>query len=254
MGELGFPSRFLSLKFGAPWIYAAFNKERGVAPGIPGAEDFRTTYPVRCIDKDTEFYGVCGDPVSHSLSPVIHNHMYQRLKVNAVYVPFLVPKGTLAAHVEAYDDVPIAEHLARHGCADLFLDTLPYNAHTSACDALWAGLPVLTRMGETFAGRVGASVLHAVGLPELREAIAAWAQRRFGVTLDPETEVIPTLGSKEAIFSFALAVVDADGTRDTVAYTDPGYPVYERGALFAHARPLALPLHEEHGFLHGSKR
>ena len=63
--------------------------------------------------------------------------------------------------------VPIAEHLARHGCADLFLDTLPYNAHTSACDALWAGLPVLTRVGETFAGRVGASVLHAVGLPEL---------------------------------------------------------------------------------------
>ena len=89
----------------------------------------------------------------------------------------------------------------------------------------------------------------AVGLPELREAIAAWAQRRFGTTLDPDTEIIPTLGSKEAIFSFALTVVDADGSRDTVAFTDPGYPVYERGALFAHARPLALPLREEHGFL-----
>jgi acetylornithine aminotransferase len=89
----------------------------------------------------------------------------------------------------------------------------------------------------------------AVGLPELREAIAAWARRRFGAPLDPDTEVIPTLGSKEAIFTFALAVVDADGTRDTVAFTDPGYPVYERGALFAHARPLALPLREEHGFL-----
>ena len=60
-----------------------------------------------------------------------------------------------------------AEHLARHGCADLYLDTLPYNAHTSACDALWAGLPVLTRVGHTFAGRVGSSLLHAVGLPEL---------------------------------------------------------------------------------------
>jgi acetylornithine aminotransferase len=89
----------------------------------------------------------------------------------------------------------------------------------------------------------------AVGLPELREAIAAWAERRFGATLDPDTEVIPTLGSKEAIFSFALAVVDADGARDTVAYTDPGYPVYERGALFAHARPLPLPLLEDRGFL-----
>ena len=89
----------------------------------------------------------------------------------------------------------------------------------------------------------------AVGLPELREAIAGWVERRFGATLDPDTEIIPTLGSKEAIFTFALAVVDADGTRDTVAYTDPGYPVYERGALFAHARALALPLREEHSFL-----
>ena len=89
----------------------------------------------------------------------------------------------------------------------------------------------------------------AVGLPELRQAIAGWAASRFGTRLDPDSEIIPTLGSKEAIFTFALAVVDADGARDTVAYTDPGYPVYERGALFAHARPLALPLREEQGFL-----
>src|SRR5688500_14345349 len=89
----------------------------------------------------------------------------------------------------------------------------------------------------------------AVGLPELREAVAGWAGRRFGCALDPDTEVIPTLGSKEAIFSFALATVDSTGGRDTVVFTDPGYPVYERGALFAHARPLALPLSEEVGFL-----
>lgn len=60
-----------------------------------------------------------------------------------------------------------AEHLARHRLADLFLDTLPYNAHTTASDALWAGLPVLTCKGNAFPGRVGASLLNAVGLPEL---------------------------------------------------------------------------------------
>jgi predicted O-linked N-acetylglucosamine transferase (SPINDLY family) len=60
-----------------------------------------------------------------------------------------------------------AEHLARHRLADLFLDTLPYNAHTTASDALWAGLPVLTCQGRAFAGRVAASLLHAIGLPEL---------------------------------------------------------------------------------------
>lgn len=65
------------------------------------------------------------------------------------------------------DRTDLPEHLARHGAADLFLDTLPYNAHTTASDALWAGLPVLTCAGETFAGRVAASLLHAVGLPEL---------------------------------------------------------------------------------------
>jgi protein O-GlcNAc transferase len=59
------------------------------------------------------------------------------------------------------------DHLARHRMADLFLDTLPYNAHTTASDALWAGLPVLTQIGETFAGRVAASLLTAIGLPEL---------------------------------------------------------------------------------------
>jgi predicted O-linked N-acetylglucosamine transferase (SPINDLY family) len=63
--------------------------------------------------------------------------------------------------------LPHAEHLARHRLADLFLDTLPYNAHTGASDALWAGLPLVTCAGSTFAGRVAGSLLHAVGLPEL---------------------------------------------------------------------------------------
>lgn len=59
------------------------------------------------------------------------------------------------------------EHLARHRCADLCLDTLPYNAHTTASDALWAGLPLLTCAGGTFAGRVAASLLTNIGLPDL---------------------------------------------------------------------------------------
>jgi protein O-GlcNAc transferase len=63
--------------------------------------------------------------------------------------------------------LPLADHLGRHRLADLFLDTLPYNAHTTASDALWAGLPVLTQIGATFAGRVAASLLNAVDLPEM---------------------------------------------------------------------------------------
>ena len=89
----------------------------------------------------------------------------------------------------------------------------------------------------------------AEGLPELREAIAAWVRRRFGVRLDPAKQVIPTLGSKEAIFSLAQVVVDRDSGRNVVAYTEPGYPVYERGARFAGAEPVALPLLEQNAFL-----
>ncbi|HEY2247388.1 MAG TPA: tetratricopeptide repeat protein [Bradyrhizobium sp.] len=82
--------------------------------------------------------------------------------------------------------IPPPEHLARHRAADLFLDTLPYNAHTTACDALWAGLPVLTRTGETFAGRVAASVLGAIGLGELiTQSAAAYERLAVALATDP---------------------------------------------------------------------
>jgi predicted O-linked N-acetylglucosamine transferase (SPINDLY family) len=78
-----------------------------------------------------------------------------------------VARGVAAERIVFAPHVSAGEHLARHRLADLFLDTLPYNSHTSASDALWAGLPVLTCLGTAFAGRVAASLLSAVGLPEL---------------------------------------------------------------------------------------
>jgi succinyldiaminopimelate transaminase len=86
----------------------------------------------------------------------------------------------------------------------------------------------------------------AQGLPELREAAAGWLERRFGVAVDPEREIVPTYGSKEAIFSLAQVL----GTGDRlVAFGEPAYPVYERGALFAGAQVRTLPLRRENGFL-----
>ncbi len=75
----------------------------------------------------------------------------------------------------------------------------------------------------------------AVGRVDLRTAIADWIQRRHGVTVDPETQVIPTSGSKEAIFNTHFALVDPDAN-DVVVVPSPGYPVYERGAVFAGAQ------------------
>ena len=76
-------------------------------------------------------------------------------------------RGTDPVRLVFADRLAPDEHLARHRLADLFLDTLPYNAHTTASDALWAGLPLLTCRGDTFAARVAASLLNAVGLPGL---------------------------------------------------------------------------------------
>jgi predicted O-linked N-acetylglucosamine transferase (SPINDLY family) len=76
-------------------------------------------------------------------------------------------RGVAGSRLVFANRMPLDEHLARQRLADLFIDTLPCNAHTTASDALWAGLPVLTCMGKSFAGRVAASLLHAVELPEL---------------------------------------------------------------------------------------
>jgi len=86
----------------------------------------------------------------------------------------------------------------------------------------------------------------AVGLPELRTAIAGWIERRFGASVDPATELIPTLGSKEAIFSFPQVAL---GEKRLVAIPEPAYPVYERGVLFGGGSVLTVPLDERHGWL-----
>jgi len=89
----------------------------------------------------------------------------------------------------------------------------------------------------------------AVGLREYRDAVAAWIGRRFGVSVDPASELIPTYGSKEAIFLFAQVVLDAGSGKDVVLVPEPGYPVYERGALFAGADVQTFPIVPENGFL-----
>jgi len=83
--------------------------------------------------------------------------------------------------------LPQDEHLARQRLADLFIDTWPYNAHTTASDALWAGLPLLTYQGHSFPARVAASLLHAAGLPELVTLDEdAYERRAIELATDPE--------------------------------------------------------------------
>lgn len=96
-------------------------------------------------------------------------------------------RGIAGGRIVFAKRVPPAEHLARQRCADLFLDTFYYNAHTTASDALWVGLPVLTRIGTTFASRVAASLLRAAGLPELvTESSAQYEDLALELARNPE--------------------------------------------------------------------
>src|SRR5206468_6516317 len=83
------------------------------------------------------------------------------------------------------------------------------------------------------------------GRPELRSAVARFYRRRFGVELDPDTEIVPTLGAKECIFNLNLAFLDPG---DAALAADPGYPVYTGGPLLAGAEPVLMPLLPERGF------
>lgn len=89
----------------------------------------------------------------------------------------------------------------------------------------------------------------ATGTKMLREAFAGFMRRRHGVKLDPDTEVLPAAGSKEAIFHTPLAFLHPSHERRGVAYGTPGYPVYERGTLFAGGEALPIKLRAEDGFL-----
>jgi predicted O-linked N-acetylglucosamine transferase (SPINDLY family) len=116
--------------------------------------------------------------------------------------------------------LPEPEHLARQRLADLFLDTLPYNAHTTASDALWVGLPVLTCRSASFPGRVGTSLLQAIGLPELvTESLAEYEAAALRLATDPA--LLQALREKLSRNRLSFPLFDTDRFRRDIeaAYT-----------------------------------
>lgn len=107
MGDLGVASRILCLKYGAPFTYASFNRERVLAPGMMSFEELCHTYPLELIDKESAVFGVIGDPVAHSLSPLIHNNAFRKLNLNGVYVPFRVPRSELQHFLQEFRKIPV---------------------------------------------------------------------------------------------------------------------------------------------------
>jgi len=103
MGELGLASRLLCGKYGSPFTYATFSSERALAPGQLSFEEMTETYHFDRIGPDTRVFGVLGDPLGHSLSPLIHNAAFDAVGVNAVYLPFRVPAHGLKKTLQAFE-------------------------------------------------------------------------------------------------------------------------------------------------------
>jgi predicted O-linked N-acetylglucosamine transferase (SPINDLY family) len=140
--------------------------------------------------------------------------------------------------------LPLEEHLARHRLADLFLDTLPYNAHSTASDALWAGLPVLTCIGRSFAGRVAASLLNAIGLPELITSNLEEYQA-LALKLATKSHVLSSMRNRLKEQRLSASLFDSDRFRRNIesAYIEM-WEIWQRGEAprsFALLPPLYSP-------------
>ncbi len=107
MGEMGLPSRILCLKYGSPFTYATFSSERILAPGQISFDLMKTRYRVETIGSDTKVFGVAGDPIAHSHSPLLHNAALQHEEIDAVYLPFRIPAGEFATTVDAFSAIQV---------------------------------------------------------------------------------------------------------------------------------------------------
>src|SRR5262245_36474737 len=156
------------------------------------------------------------------------SNLYMALTERGVDPASLVPLS--GEYLEA------ADYLARLSRADLFLDTLPYNAHTTASDALWAGVPVLTCLGSTFAGRVAASALQTVGLPELvTNSLDEYEALALKLAGDPAL-----LGSlRERLAQNRMTSALFDNARLLATSRPPMRPCTRHGSAASRRRPSA---------------
>lgn len=102
MGEVGQASRVIQLKLGAPFTYAAMSAEAAPAPGMLTVSQLQLNFGVRRVNAKTRLLGVVGDPLGHSLSPIVHNNALRKLGSNDLYVPFTVPKGMLGKFLSSH--------------------------------------------------------------------------------------------------------------------------------------------------------
>jgi 3-dehydroquinate dehydratase / shikimate dehydrogenase len=203
MGDMGLPSRLLGARFGAPFTYSAFNKERGIAPGIPSFEEIRDIYHYEHVDADTKVFGVIGDPVAHSLSPLLHNTAFASLGINAIYLPCRVPRTHFEECIKQFDQIPVQGYSVtiphKESAASLAKHRDPIVDLTSAANTLIRGSDGFTAYNTDF--------------------LAARESLLNGITLSVDGEP-PSLSSRTAL------ILGAGGAARALAYA-----LHREGAL-----------------------
>jgi predicted O-linked N-acetylglucosamine transferase (SPINDLY family) len=200
-----------------PDCYQVNDRRRPLASRLPARKE--------CGLPETAFVFCCFNSPYKITAPMFDIWMRLLRGVPGSVLWLLEPNATAAANLRREADsrlaggaarlvfapsLPNPEHLARFAGADLFLDTLPYNAHTLASDALWGGCPVITCAGRAFPGRVAASLLRAVGLPELvTQTTAEYEALAFELALDP----LCLRGIREKLGAFRLTTALFDSRR-----------------------------------------
>lgn len=196
MGDIGTPSRILAGRFGAPFTFATFHHERTLAPGQLSFQQMTEIYHYDRIDSNTVVYGVVGDPIGHSLSPMVHNAAFRRMGVNAVYLPFRVPREHLSQFLE---DAPAL------GIKGLSV-TIPHKE---------AVLKKLTRMDDSMSGIAAANTLlfedgkivghntdHQAALDSLELALTEHHGRK--AALDNQTALVLGAGGAAKAIAYGL--------------------------------------------------
>ncbi len=202
MGDIGTPSRILAGKFGAPFTFATFHHERTLAPGQLSFTQMNDIYHYNRLDADTKVYGVIGDPIAHSLSPIVHNAAFRRLDINAVYVPFRVPRE----HLEQF--LADAPKLGIHGLSV----TIPHKEAVAkkldVADDSLTGIGAANTLLFKDGKITGYNTDYQAALSSLQEALAEH-HGRADATLEHQTALVLGAGGAAKAIAYGLKKLGA---------------------------------------------
>ncbi|MDR2642944.1 MAG: shikimate dehydrogenase [Planctomycetaceae bacterium] len=215
MGELGKATRILAKRFGMPFTYATFSRERIIAPGILVYDELLGLYHYETTNNDTAVYGIIANPIGHSLSPLIHNRSYIEQKINAVYVPF---------QLESHDVHRFLERAAEFGIRGISV-TIPHKVTVverltrmePAVDKIGACNTIVFKNGE----RIGYNTDYTAAVSSIETAMGGDIKNEIGILQGKSALVLGAGGAGMALVyglkkrGASVTVTDADNKRAT---------------------------------------